>query len=243
MIGRSFDFMTGIRQMLFFVLLAFAATAGAEKGYIGGYAGLEGCLKGCKNPSVPGRVKPKGNECADLCNCALLTERAELWTEAKKLPYRYDVCFAKIWPDHFDPPPPPEAPKADGKRDQLHSTPAEQRVVVVCTPRLTDARGNFPPDIRRAMDTGALAEHWARINAAADALKNDRGSALHSAIASSKTVMVYAARYGDSASSLVTPKEPSSANARCPDTHLESRFRFDDWVKKRGLQPKDAERL
>lgn len=143
----------------------FFGTASAQRGIVGGLAGMEGCLDECQKQvqDLPADGRSGPQECSNYCRCALTIEFIDEMT-APKVEHRMARCRAETWPRVFEQPGP--EPKSAREIENERKRVEEARVdAAVAKARAADGgaglskheiRGVEPFDWRYDLETPEL---------------------------------------------------------------------------------------
>lgn len=195
--------------ILILVLQGVSGSASAELGIAGGLSALSGCVQSC---SEENELKPSENECLRFCRCVLTVESTK-WAEElgdSQIKARARSCRANVWPHYF------VAPENEGGG----------KLVLICTPKVTDRYGNFPPEEEIALNDGSVTQHWKEVDQALNALKKDKESALFVEAAKAQSLVAIV---------INTRKETQkvrqiSSDKPCPPRHIGEQFLLDRWL-------------
>ncbi len=106
--------------------------------------------------------------------------------------------------------------------------------VIVCTPHMTDSRGDFTPDSNRAMKDGRLAKHWKDVDEQLTALKAEKAGFLQKAGAQAKevvTVILNDYRTPGKLREVLVDRD-------CPPRHGVEQHDFETWMRAPGRKGK-----
>lgn len=211
-----------------------AGVADAKPGIIGGLAALSGCVEAlCSAKDVT------EHECLRACECILTVESSRWVEEMQPLQkeLRIRKCVAKVWPhrvaspESLGAPSPPTAGSAPRPK-----TPVLKQVVI-CIPIVTDSRGNFPPEVKKAFEDGTMDRHWKDVDKQLDALKADKRGRLYKTAASAKRVVVVVLNDYLKAEKV----RDIYSDTACPARHTNyDQYPFDEWARTAGLKSSSA---
>lgn len=118
-------------------------------------------------------------------------------------------------------------------------TRVAQQFVAICIPNVVDAEGSFLPAARAAIDNGAMAAHFAKIETIIAQLKSKPDSPLRSALANGNGHARLTLSTYDNPQKTVTVAPLSSDKAlTCPAGYSRNRYVASEWLAQTGLNPR-----
>lgn len=133
-----------------------------------------------------------------------------------------------------------ELAKLDENREDSPAANLRHKFVQICTPQVNDGNGTFFPDAQRAIDNGEMAVHFTKVSQVANAMKDDPNSRLNTILhKDGLSARLVISPYTKANKTIDVTGVPSDETLNCPSGYIRARYDASEWLRERGLRPKD----
>ncbi len=111
------------------------------------------------------------------------------------------------------------------------------QVIQICTPTVQDRQGNFWPSALKAIENGAMKQHFSQINDIVNSMKNDAGSQLNKLLSDNVSHVQLTVSLFDNPKKHVSVNSVTATDLRCGPDFRTATYDAQKWMELPDLSP------